>query len=941
MMKPISWKSFLLPALLSFSNLYASTIVHDAIPLEGTKEGIDPQFFTLLTTSAEGTTYYLPRRTLFKDFLSTDDKNNGGAFRNIEGPLNFQGNSRLSSIAFQSLCLESALGSSIFSQGPISFSKMRSISVESNFSRGGAIFSRGTVSFLDSNKLLFLGNSADGSGAAILVDGGDQTGIKVERSSGLVRFSNNSCNTHSPKEDKPQEHSGANGGAIAALSTNALILFKENDKGVIFENNRAEKGGALYNQTGRTDFENNSGEVLFYKNIAQTGGALSSNCSFSKNKNSITFLENFAQVDGGAIAGGLCSFQNNSGKVSFKSNGSLGNGGAICSGSLLLTENKDVFFIDNRAKKQGGAVFIASTQLTKPDIIISADDGNVVFDQNKALFSENNADSVIRNALYTESIPNQFLIGAKKDHSVLFYDPVCSLGKGGSVIINPFDAQKGVVVFSGKTLTKQEQVNSANYSSIFEQSMELVQGTLRLEKGASLSVRSFNQTGGTLSMSSGTTLQSTDPEGYLLVRKLCLNPIENTTLPAVIAVNEGGNITLSGTPDVKDPYGIFYEDHFLASSPKEIKVLLLGKSVNIDRFYIDNIRVNANRYGYQGHWTFSWTENKPNYRVLQATWHPSGHFSASPQKCGDFVPTTLWSLFDGLQTIEKTFVNNYLSNNHLFPLRCISFSSSLKGSMMFQGNSSKIAGFSLGHIGGDAVIQIPLSPSTVILGSISKLLGVMESSRFPTKTKNDLLAATVAIESNDCALGVHTSFSYGEETHNSEDSYCFRGVTKGTWKNSGWKGSAYLSYSYPKCLHWMKLTPFAGVEWFKGSQAPFVETGYDPRRFSKSCLENLAIPSGIAIELRRLGKNCSAMTSCKLYYSREFYRKDPVCDVLLSLNNKEWKTKVCSVGKETLSFESSTILAFENLSISFKGSSSQRDSGGINLFGSGSLSIRY
>lgn len=139
----------------------------------------------------------------------------------------------------------------------------------------------------------------------------------------------------------------------------------------------------------------------------------------------------------------------------------------------------------------------------------------------------------------------------------------------------------------------------------------------------------------------------------------------------------------------------------------------------------------------------------------------------------------------------------------------------------------------------------------------------------------------------------------------------------------------------------MKLTPFIGVEWFKGIQSPFVETGYDPRRFSRSCLENLSLPSGVAIELRRLGKNCSAMTSCKLYYNREFYRKDPVCDVILSLNNKEWKTKVCAVGRETLSFESSTILAFDNLSISFKGSSSQRDSGGISLFGSGSISIRY
>lgn len=94
------WKCIFLSSLAQVTQLSATEVV---LPLSGIHTGEDPELFTMLTTSPQGTHYTLRGEFTLKDFLGLSIHKPGGAFRNLEGNLTFTGSSPLAVLNFTNL----------------------------------------------------------------------------------------------------------------------------------------------------------------------------------------------------------------------------------------------------------------------------------------------------------------------------------------------------------------------------------------------------------------------------------------------------------------------------------------------------------------------------------------------------------------------------------------------------------------------------------------------------------------------------------------------------------------------------------------------------------------------------------------------------------------------------------------------------------------------
>ena len=203
---------------------------------------------------------------------------------------------------------------------------------------GGAIFIlRSSITFTGNTKMKFVRNQANSLGGAIH---GESSFIISNESSSLL-FDNNVA---------------TKGGAIYVF--HSIISFK--GKGVFINNIASTRGGSMHGQRSIITF---GGVNKFIKNIANDGGAVYGDASLITIVGENEFINNTANVCGGAIhvIYGLVKFDKDV-LVQFSTNYAV-NGAAMCiSTNSMVTSNGNsvVKFYSNLALVGGGAIYSTS-----------------------------------------------------------------------------------------------------------------------------------------------------------------------------------------------------------------------------------------------------------------------------------------------------------------------------------------------------------------------------------------------------------------------------------------------------------------------------------------------------------------------------------------------------------------------------------------------------
>lgn len=250
---------------------------------------------------------------------------------------------------------------------------------------GGAIHTSGKVSFGEAAEANFDGNSVvateqiDARGGAIYAASAELRG--------KLAFENNSIVATGASTNL----SGVGGGAIytedaVTVATTATVKFAGNS---VSNATKAFGGGAIWAKSlslaGTLEFVGNSAVNPNSATGLAHGGAILSleHISFDAATNA-TFSQNTAAFGGAVrvIDGGL-SFSGNGGKLTFSENVAGAQGGAIYAGNSGLTPKislgGDVMFSANKAGRSGGAIYLGGDSTLE----FSGDATKVVFSENK------------------------------------------------------------------------------------------------------------------------------------------------------------------------------------------------------------------------------------------------------------------------------------------------------------------------------------------------------------------------------------------------------------------------------------------------------------------------------------------------------------------------------------------------------------------------------
>ena len=237
--------------------------------------------------------------------------------------------------------------------------------------QGGAIYSieDSNVIFQSPVTITFNQNEASRYGGSLYLE--DST-VKFERDSTVTY--------HKCKA------SNGNGGAIYCTD-NSVVLIQEMSN-VIFNENRAIDGGALYFQFGSHIVFHNNSLATFNNNMATTsGGAIhfeaDSKCIFGGTAN-LSFCNNSVTKSGGALYLGnnVSLFFNNGNPINtskmFSKNSAETGGAIFLMNSEIKFDNNSVTFDNNTARQDGGAIYSDQSNLSFNN------DCNIKFSNNRA-----------------------------------------------------------------------------------------------------------------------------------------------------------------------------------------------------------------------------------------------------------------------------------------------------------------------------------------------------------------------------------------------------------------------------------------------------------------------------------------------------------------------------------------------------------------------------
>ncbi len=310
-----------------------------------------------------------------------------------------------------------------------------------------------------------------------------------------------------------ENNSARYGGAIWYGSADARALIAHNDSVRFFRNTTTDlDGGAIYSEN---DFSfSDNGDILFEGNEAGSdGGAIYSKSltTFDKNK-SITFRDNkAASGDGGAICAYHLYITNTSGNIVFAGNHAVDDGGAASISLsttrdiLSLTNNKDIRFAENTAGDDGGAIYCwrmntaemrhngnisfadNAAQGNGGAIALNPNSNELIISGNTSLtFTANKAVSGTGGAIYTNQC----------SFSIIGNGAVSFIGNNAAAEGGAIDMNTGTMVIAGNT---GDVTFSGNYVRLYDED----------DKLTSICLNSINYIGSgdiTLAAEKGTTI---------------------------------------------------------------------------------------------------------------------------------------------------------------------------------------------------------------------------------------------------------------------------------------------------------------------------------------------------------------------------------------------------------------------------------------------------
>ena len=234
-----------------------------------------------------------------------------------------------------------AVGGAIFnySSSPLStlliedclFENCSAIAVDGGVAYGGAIASKNAAAY-EIRNTVFRGNSASGTASG--------TGLGY-------------------------------GGAFAAVSNDRTKPYHYvNMENVVFENNTADYGGAVFNANHKLIYGTDDPAYAAGGNVS--GSAMNVKLSFTDAE----FINNKATVDGGAIYAAIYTYYCNSGlvelhNVDFSGNSAGGHGGAIFASAVCMTV-ENTAFTNNTAGDDGGALYFMGQSAESTNSVFSA-----------------------------------------------------------------------------------------------------------------------------------------------------------------------------------------------------------------------------------------------------------------------------------------------------------------------------------------------------------------------------------------------------------------------------------------------------------------------------------------------------------------------------------------------------------------------------------------
>lgn len=800
--------------------------------------------------------------------------------------------------------------------------------------QGGAIYaSQKLIITKNSSETIFNSNTAcnvyvtnhQNRGGALYTG----TNLEVSNNKNCLYFTNNSTI--------------GNGGAIFSASDSSI---QNNQCSILFLNNSSFSGDGGAISCSNLNILGNSSPIYFIKNKSQKGGALvcSANISIENNSENIIFHQNMAigssENKGGAIYCNNFTIQNNPGTVVFNDNFASRDGGSLCTTNFTIRNSGPIYFTNNHAS-WGGAFMLRQNSVCS----LFAEQGDIIFNNNTSYATLWTGK---RNAIHCT--PGVSLnLGASAGRTLAFYDPI-EHGHTTStpLVFNPESYHQGTVLFSGATVPK-DLIGKENFYTESNNTSELRNGVLAIERSAWLGVFKLSQTGGTLRLGGGGTLSNNTNAATgstITITNLALNLPSilstgvapkiwiypsSSTQNSVTTYTENANtsITISGPLSLLDDDNQSpYDSADLAESLKKIPLLYLSdvtaQRINTDNFFPEGLNTGTH-YGYQGLWSPYWEETKTTtdnssdltantlHRYLYADWTAIGYVP-NPEYAAYIVPATLWQTFYTLQAGLQTFDNFQTPSHYLFQTR-----GNALGLFVHQNPKGKIPGFRMDSIGYSLGPSTKTAHNHKVSLSFAKFHSNVKEKNSQNKSASHITFAALELKMPWFHEWIHTStslaYSYGSH-HISSIFPTRKESAEGKTFSHSLGASASLYLPIQAVTKRFSATPFIKILGVRSFLSSFTETGSKPRKFlTDQPLCNVTVPLGVQSSWRtQFHLPCE--WHFEIAYEPMVYQNTPDISTTLIVSGGTWTTEGPTIARNSFVFKGSSLTSiFPNVHI--------------------------
>lgn len=713
-------------------------------------------------------------------------------------------------------------------------------------------------------------------------------------------------------------------------------------------------------------------EVLQLNNntIRGFGGAIRCrNCTLDNMSSPIFFKNNYAEsttttetnqgLGGGIYTDKHCFIINNHFPICFDRNVATRGGGALYIVNALLLENntKPAYFIGNhRGGIEAGNVVIRDCS----DILLfdnfgtamvfsgsgicdlSADNGDIIFYMNSSM-------SNTREAIYRGGT-GRMKLGAKKYHSIRFYDPVYFNSSNSSTyptIFNERNEQQGTVIFSSEYLPMTEQ-SLLDRQSRFRRRCHLKNGMLSVIDGAILSMFKFTQENGILCLGNGGTIstegktandQNSSRGGSLQITHLALDlvgltkdnaqparlwikPWKGAAADATYSPDSQPTITVSGDLLFFDKEGHDPYDLIDLSEPRTQVPLLYTwdnaptastrGQITIDDLNLEGVNTQQH-FGHQGKWTLTWVDQpgldasatsspsifglNPQRRILYGDWAPTGYIP-DPKYNSPLIPNTIWesvyTLIPGMQPHSQRLGS--------------SLSGQLLGMVHVQNTVDNRPGFHMRTKAYWAEAQRQGMNNQKMSLSFGQSFSNIKEKLTDHKLTSKNYGATFKMFSSVCCglLDISTCLGYAFGAHNSSFLYPDNKTAQGKFESHTVGASTRVIKTFSLQESCLEVAPFAEARCLHSFLSSFVEKTIipsDTRKFSTDRpFWDFTTPLGVSLRPLEAEPSYPHPTwSCSVAYLPTWYRKKPTIKTTKVVSKGSWIATGTRVSKHALS----------------------------------------